>query len=285
MVANNGATEKRRYIFITRKLMNELYRTLQPMSIGDILKRAVAFYKNNFPRFIGVILPGKIIVIAIALVVSKMLPFGGSTMGLPVESNISQHASNYPVIILTYFIEIIVIAAGAILISESFLAKEMSVVEAYQKVLARIFPLIGAAVASTLAISVGLFLCVVPGLIAMVWYGLISQVVMIEGEGGLGALKRSKYLASGYFLKAFGIIVSVWIAEMLFLTIVSILATSAVKMSILQIAGCLSTLAFMLIEPFKIVTITLLYYDLRIRKEGFDLEIMAQELEQYKADF
>jgi hypothetical protein len=39
-------------------------------------------------------------------------------------------------------------------------------------------------------------------------------------------------------------------------------------------------LASLLIYPFFTVVITLLYYDLRIRKEGFDLEIMATELAQ-----
>ena len=34
-----------------------------------------------------------------------------------------------------------------------------------------------------------------------------------------------------------------------------------------------------LLEPFRIAVMTLLYYDFRIRKEGFDLEIMAEELE------
>jgi len=39
-----------------------------------------------------------------------------------------------------------------------------------------------------------------------------------------------------------------------------------------------------LLEPFRIAAITLLYYDFRIRKEGFDLEIMAEELESDMRD-
>lgn len=256
------------------------------MNLGDILARAVALYRDNFSKFIGIVLPGKIIVIVIALVLPKVLAFNGSPTASPVESNISQYAGNYPIIILAYLIEIVVIAAGTILLAERFLIREMSVVEAYQRVLTQIFPLVGAAVVATVVISIGLFLCAVPGLIVMVWYALISPVVMIEGEGGLGALKRSKYLVAGYFLKVLGIIVLIWVAEMLFLNIVSVLATSDIETEAIKIAGFfLSALAFTLIEPFKIAATTLLYCDLRIRKEGFDVEIMAEELASYNADF
>jgi len=266
-------------------VMNELYRALRPMSVGDILNRAVALYRDNFAKFIGVILPGKFFIVIITLVVSTILTADDSTLGALPNNKAFQHAGNFPIIILTYFIESIVIAAGAIIISERFLDRDISIANSYRNVLVQLFPLIGAVVASTIVISIGLFLCAIPGLIFMVWYSLISQVVMIEGEGGLGAMKRSKYLVAGYFLKVFGIIILVWIAEMLFLNIVSVLASTATRMVTLKIVGSfLSVLAFILIEPFKIAAITMLYYDLRIRKEGFDLEIMAEELAQYNVE-
>jgi len=255
------------------------------MSVGDILNRAVALYRDNFAKFIGVILPGKFFIVIITLVVSTILTADDSTLGALPNNKAFQHAGNFPIIILTYFIESIVIAAGAIIISERFLDRDISIANSYRNVLVQLFPLIGAVVASTIVISIGLFLCAIPGLIFMVWYSLISQVVMIEGEGGLGAMKRSKYLVAGYFLKVFGIIILVWIAEMLFLNIVSVLASTATRMVTLKIVGSfLSVLAFILIEPFKIAAITMLYYDLRIRKEGFDLEIMAEELAQYNVE-
>jgi hypothetical protein len=35
-----------------------------------------------------------------------------------------------------------------------------------------------------------------------------------------------------------------------------------------------------LITPFSLIVQVLLYFDLRIRKEAFDLSLMAQQLEQ-----
>ena len=40
-----------------------------------------------------------------------------------------------------------------------------------------------------------------------------------------------------------------------------------------------SNVLSVLLEPFRIAAMTILYYGFRLRKEGFDLEIMAEELE------
>jgi hypothetical protein len=40
----------------------------------------------------------------------------------------------------------------------------------------------------------------------------------------------------------------------------------------------LSVCLFLFIEPFKVVSTTMLYYDLRVRKEGYNLQIMGEEL-------
>ena len=45
-----------------------------------------------------------------------------------------------------------------------------------------------------------------------------------------------------------------------------------------SLTGILSALLIIPIYPLLAVVSTLLYYDLRIRKEGFDLEVMSREL-------
>jgi hypothetical protein len=39
-----------------------------------------------------------------------------------------------------------------------------------------------------------------------------------------------------------------------------------------------NALATVITTPFVMLVIVLLYFDLRIRKEGFDIEVMAREL-------
>jgi hypothetical protein len=42
------------------------------------------------------------------------------------------------------------------------------------------------------------------------------------------------------------------------------------------VSGVLSGLAGLLLYPLQAIAVTLLYYDLRIRKEGFDLEMLTR---------
>jgi hypothetical protein len=44
------------------------------------------------------------------------------------------------------------------------------------------------------------------------------------------------------------------------------------------ITGVLSGLTGLLLYPLNAIAVTLLYYDLRIRKEAFDLEMMSRAL-------
>jgi hypothetical protein len=47
---------------------------------------------------------------------------------------------------------------------------------------------------------------------------------------------------------------------------------------IIGFSGLLMTLANIIIQPFAAIALTLLYYDLRVRKEGFDMVVLADEI-------
>ena len=108
------------------------------------------------------------------------------------------------------------------------------------------------------------------------------SAVVLEAEGGISAMKRSKYLVKGHFGKAFILLVLVYVAIALITEIVSFSVLKGLFFLApysAPLAEGTSNVLSILLEPFRIAAITLLYYDFRIRKEGFDLEIMAEELE------
>ena len=49
----------------------------------------------------------------------------------------------------------------------------------------------------TIAVSVGFVLCFVPGIIAMFWFSLATQIVVVERMNGIADLKRSRELMRG----------------------------------------------------------------------------------------
>jgi hypothetical protein len=135
-------------------------------------------------------------------------------------------------------------------------------------------------------------LCIVPGILFAVWYVFVGQVVVVEGLKGDRALARSKDLTKGYRGRVFGMF-------LLFVVITYVLVLAAGLLNTLlpgnqpvitpagprvlpnlrnqMIHVVVTTALNFLVQTYSAVCFTLLYFDLRIRKEGFDLELAAKQ--------
>lgn len=287
--------------------MSELSKSLHSMSVGDILDRSIQLYKDNFTKFIGIVLLIKGPYMILAYVLSKLIAFFIARSPYIAQESIANIAPMSAIFIVKFldllfipFVGPIVTAAMTMAISERYMNRDIGITEAYSRILRRFLPLLGTILLSGLVISSGFIFALMvmivspplggiiflgaPFLAAMfwVWYAFIPQTVIIEGEGGFGAMKRSKYLVGGYFKKVFALIILVFLVMLL----VASLASYGIGklLFFLGQSGSLlgegaSNVISILLEPFRMAALTLLYYDLRIRKEGFDLEIMAEELE------
>lgn len=148
---------------------------------------------------------------------------------------------------------------------------------------------------SSLPLMIVLFLLILLFFIAIavlmlfiyVRFLLSVQAVVLEGVGPLAALKRGWQLTSGAFWRTIGIITIMGIISYF----VSGIPSSAISMmiqfgglknvdSILMwsmISGVIAQLGAMLALPLQFAAYTLLYYDQRVRKEAFDLELKIQQ--------
>jgi hypothetical protein len=104
--------------------------------------------------------------------------------------------------------------------------------------------------------------------------------VMLEPARGREALRRSWSLVQGYGWRVFGAV--------LLLGLVSLVVTALLSSPFARLGAALEpggwllaavgeALANVVIAPFTAILIVLLYFDLRIRKEGFDPSRPAQE--------
>lgn len=120
---------------------------------------------------------------------------------------------------------------------------------------------------------------------------LVQPVFVVEGLSGMAAVKRSYGLVAGHWGKIF---VTMLIAQVIILILSGAAGvipqlwlqaaeaagrSQAIPFIVSQIATTIANIAF---SPIVASVLVLLYFDLRIRKEGFDLEILAEELEQRK---
>ncbi|MDB4911342.1 MAG: hypothetical protein JWO39_2165 [Gemmatimonadetes bacterium] len=103
----------------------------------------------------------------------------------------------------------------------------------------------------------------------------VSPAILLEGlgpvEANLRSWRLSKNCAAHLFFSVSLVIILSWIVNI----IVTVLGATVLTQSTAAILG---SVVFILIYPLFSAVWTLVYYDLLIRKVGFDLEIMSREL-------
>jgi len=124
------------------------------------------------------------------------------------------------------------------------------------------------------------------GMFVLVFYLVASwmplpAVVTLEGRGPVGGLRRSWQLAGGARWRILGLLILMTILQAIlgllfaFLFLGTIVTEGAVK-TVLQEVVNLAVNA--LWAPIQWGVFTVLYYDLRVRKEAFDLQLAAEAM-------
>lgn len=122
-------------------------------------------------------------------------------------------------------------------------------------------------------------------LVAVRW-AFRYQVLYLEHAGVGGSLTRSSSLVKDYWWRVFAILLLMLIVIPFVLGIIVNLMASLLSLlapaGLLRVAisGVLSSLASSLVLPFKAIACTMLYLDMRVRKESLDLQLMAGQVGQ-----
>jgi hypothetical protein len=108
-------------------------------------------------------------------------------------------------------------------------------------------------------------------------YFAVIPAVMIERSSVGDAFRRSSELSKDAKWRILGALA---LAFILYIIVGATLSAIVGLFPIPTIAtALLSAMAYVLVFPLVGIVTTLLYYDLRIRKEGYDLELLAKRLE------
>jgi hypothetical protein len=135
--------------------------------------------------------------------------------------------------------------------------------------LSRFLPVIGIAFVQGFLILLGVTLLVVPGLILYTMWFVGLQACVVERLGPWTSLRRSRELTKGYRWKVF--------ALALMIPAVNAASSNVIASVLTALAGPIVGLTGQLIwtgltAAFLGVVITVTYYDLRVIKEGVDIE-------------
>jgi hypothetical protein len=137
------------------------------------------------------------------------------------------------------------------------------------------------------AVGTGLgFLCfVVPGICLYVVWWVAVPAVLLEGRRGAGALGRSRELVRGRWWSTLLTYLLMFLVVAVISYVFNLLVTAAAgaafghaPTTIGVAAGIATGVTSVLLIPFEACVAIVLYIDLRVRKEGFELETLASEL-------
>jgi uncharacterized membrane protein len=229
---------------------------LRALSIGEILDTAFVLYRRDFAQMV---LATGLFILPL-LVIEAVVPLGYLA--------IVDRIGNIFVLAAT--------AAVVLIASERYMGRSLDAMSAMRRVGDRFLSVWGAAFFQGLIVGIGFVLLVIPGIIALAYTFAMQQAVMIEGATAGDSWERSKSLAEDNFWRIAGTSIVAFV--------IVFTATVAMGMFAAQYYpdprwGLIATNLFLvLLHPFGAVVGTVLYYDLRIRKEGYDVQVMAEQL-------
>jgi len=138
--------------------------------------------------------------------------------------------------------------------------------------------------------AIAVFVLVVAGIAAFLYVftrlSLAFAALVVEGRKRMDALNRSWQLSAQHGWRMVGILLVtssvVLIINLIITSAVGQVAAAAIQSRGLPagqvIMGVTDAIIGLLTAPVMSIVLVLLYYDLRIRKEGFDLQMLARDL-------
>ena len=250
----------------------------EAMTTGALLDRAFRLYGANFSLMLGIAAAAYVPLYATMLLMKAGMR--GST-GSPGAS-IATILSEVLFILLWASVALpIATGAGTYAISERYLGHEVTIGQALRHVLKTLWGLSIAQLLVSLWVFIGFLLFIVPGILWSLSYSLVVPVVLIEGRKAAAGLKRSWELVKGNRGKVFAVLVVVsalqWLLGFGVGSLSKLLDLQSGSGSFVRPA--FENITSIFLTPLGIIADILLYYDFRIRKEGFDLEMLSRAFE------
>jgi uncharacterized membrane protein len=181
------------------------------------------------------------------------------------------------IIAIASFIVIMFLSPLAVAINlhaafQSMRGRPVSLGESVAGGLSRFLPLLGVMILFTLGATLGFLLLIVPGIILMVMWYVAVPACVLERTGPARSLGRSRELTKGYRWKIFGLILLVYVLSIIGSVLGSLLANTAAGM---WGAAIVQLIWQGLAAGFGTVMIAVVYYYLRVAKEGIDVDQIA----------
>ena len=143
--------------------------------------------------------------------------------------------------------------------------------ESFKKGLSRLLPIIGLSFCVAFTLAFGMIFFVVPAFIFLSMYFVALPACIVEELGPFQSMGRSSALTKGHRWKIFGIWLVLFVVSLVAGTIITtILAVGGVVLSVFG-----QMVWHTVIGAYQSIAVAVAYHDLRVAKEGVDIDHIA----------
>jgi hypothetical protein len=243
----------------------------RPRSATELVDATIQLYRARLPAFLTL---GAALYVPL-VIVQWLLPESGAgavVSGLLFGTlSLLWGAACYAVII--------------VFVSDLYTTGQADVALAIERARPRMVAAVGASVLAIIGAGVGFLLLIVPGfLLILAWFAIPAAALLEQPLDAITALKRSAVLSrnlKGHIGICFTILGLITGAIGLLATLlgggVALLLHGSPE-GTLRVVQLVTSIVRICLGTLTPIMATLLYYDARIRNEGYDIELMAQRV-------
>jgi hypothetical protein len=265
---------------------------LRPLGVGEILDVAITIYRRNARTLLTLVF----VVVAPFEILSALI----QASALPEDELVTETApgtvdvddelwlsiAGFGVAGILSFIAA-TIATGACFkaIADGYLGEQAEWRSALAFAARRLHSILWVTILGGLLSVLGLVLLIVPGVYLYVAFAVAVPALLTEGVRGRKALGRSRRLVKGRWWGTFGVVllgtILVGIVEGALVGLTAVFTTidtADPTLGSFLFNTSATVLASLIATPFAAAFVTVLYFDLRVRKEAFDLQLLADQI-------
>jgi hypothetical protein len=234
--------------------------------LADVFSKAFAIYGRRFAPFI--------ILTVIASIPDYIAVL---TIGSPTErAAAGSFGAGQAVLVLVNMATKSLASAAVIYgVVQELRGRAFSISDSIRIALGRILPILGVTICASIAIGLGTVLLIVPGLMLLCRYYVATSVCVAEQTGVFESLGRSAFLTKGYRWQVFGTIMLLGVVGIVLGAIVGAVFAMTGSIGFLVATQALGAV----IGSFYGVIVSVFYYELRVAKEGVDIDKIASVFE------
>jgi hypothetical protein len=271
---------------------------LRPLRVGEILDVAIKIYLRNARTLfkISLLVVAPVQVLGMVILASTVpdpaflrsgfdAPQPGSQIAVSTTELWSWIIGTIVVTLLAYVASILATGACFKAVSDAYLGEQSDWRTSLRFARSRLRSLLWVTTLGTILAALALVALIVPGVWLWVSWSVAVPVLMTEGIKGREALRRSFRLVKGLWWRTFGVIL---LSTLVAAVLSGILSSVFIGLSFTDVSdsalgsilldGLSRLVSGVLVTPFQAACIAVIYFDLRVRKEGFDLQLLADRV-------